>query len=305
MTMMKTKLLALSLLLIPVALYSQSTQKGKALLINSQKKPLPGVEVAAHGASSSVSDINGNFTLTFPHSNNGELIFVESISKMDYELANEAECKEWMISEHRIYEVVMCPKGYLEATKRKYYKIGDDRYKKRYNEQRQVLDSQKKLNEISESDYMTKISAIHNEYTDTKKQLDFYADKFSRINKDDLHGIDSVAMAYLERGAVDSAIIVYERSNILEDFLQMMESRNLVHENMADIAPMLVQQINLCIKGENPYYILMAEKIIKKLLEHYPNNNEYIDLEKQITAIKSRIYEQKSAINPTGTAGGH
>lgn len=282
---MKVKMIALLILFFPVFLYSQSTQRGRVFLINSNKAPLPGVEISAQGAAPTISDLNGNFTLFFPHSHYGVLIFIDKISKVGFELVNLSECKEWVASEYKMYNIIMCKKGYLEATKRKYYQIGEDRYKRKYIDKKRELDSLKNMNQIMESDYIKEIRANHNEYIKAKDKLDFYADIFSRINKDDLHGIDSVAITYLENDKVDSAIIAYERSNILEDFLEILKERDLIYENMATIAPILVKEVQLCIRDGNPFFLMLADKIIEKLLEYSPENEEYINLKEQIIAI--------------------
>lgn len=279
---MKRFVLTVSLLMAVVSVsIAQMCQKGLVALINSKNTPLAGVELVVTGASPAVSDANGYFELQLKNDAEGKMIQFERIHKRGYELVNLKDIETWVVSTERTYKIVMCQKGYLAESRMKFYNMGDDIYRKRYEGTISELNRLIKENRITEEQYQIRLEQAGEEYKKSKEQLDYYADKFSRMNRDELRGIDSIAILRFDSGDVNGAISVYEKADMLEKLINNVESRDQIFRNMSEIMPALVQQIQLYILSEDEQLQKKAVSIIEHLLIIYPNNKELQELKKK------------------------
>ena len=116
------------------SLSAQLVQKGLALLQNSGKQPLAQVSLLVSGAAPATSDSRGQFNLHFATHKEGDQVRTIQIDKPGYELVNLKDVELWNLSATIPFVVVMCPKGALEESRRRYYKLGEDRYRRLYQE---------------------------------------------------------------------------------------------------------------------------------------------------------------------------
>lgn len=85
------------------------------------------------------------------------------------------------------------------------------------------------------------------------KLLDYYADKFARINKDELSAMERQAMALVEKGDIDGAIHIYEASGIVEQFSNKMAQRDSLQQSLQTTRRLIKQQLEWYEKREAVY----------------------------------------------------
>jgi len=272
---MKRFILLMCVCFLPSILFGQITQKGVVSELSSGNKPIPGVALIASDAPPTDSDNKGHFKLTFQNIKPGSPILVKELYKKGYELVNDVDVREWVFSSNHIFKIVMCKEGFLAESKRKFYKIGNDYYKAAYQKSLKELKRQKALNEISDTEYAAKIREANDALTNKRAQLEYYAEKFSKINKDDLSELDKKALELLEQGQVDAAIKVYEDEKILEKFLMRLATRDTANYNLTAIAPLLNHEVELLLQKNDQNNHQKAERILRALAQSDTLNFNY------------------------------
>lgn len=245
--MNKLKYIFLLLLLGVTAIcYPQSIQRGKVFEQNSGFKPLAGVQIDVQDATPKVSDINGCFQLEFSNKKNGQILFVNSISKSDYLVINQKSIDQWSLSTGTEFKVIMSLKSLYQQNIKNYYKIGYSRYKERYETILHQLKVERQKDILNEKEYKIALDSVKNEYKKELSSLDYYIDIFARINKDDLKGVDSVAMSLLDRNQLDSAIVVYERERYYEKFCKQLKATKELDIEIKSMIPSLHNYADMC-----------------------------------------------------------
>ncbi len=275
---MKRIVIVLLQLSIVGVVLGQSSQKGKVVLINTNNQPLALVEVSARGSNVTTSDAEGDFTLFFERDMYGQVVSFNSIYRAGYEVVNEIDLRIWIVSNDRYCKIVMCKKGYLDQERERYYNLGKGIYYTRYTEKASELKRLIAENKLTTERYQQEEEAAMAEYRSAMNKLNEYADKFARINSDELSGVDSIAMIKLRAGDIDGAIKTYDTSEILEKFEEMMDDRELIRGNIDDILPSLINQVRVYIRQGNDNSIERAENIIRTILEVKPDNPECLEL---------------------------
>lgn len=262
--------------------FAQPWLKGEVVLINSNNAPLPGVELVVENAVPTFSDANGKFKLELQKDGEGKIVLFQRISRKGYEVVNSKDIESWIASPELIYKIVMCKKGYLEESKMKYYNAGNLLYRKRYENAISELNKLIKTNEISQIQYIEKFKEAKNEYDQSKRLLNYYADKFARINRDELKGIDSLAMSCFDTGDIEGAIKIYENASMIEKFEKYIGDRTQVTDNMNTLLPSIISQIKLYLLSEDSLLAKKASLFIQQLLIIYPNNRELLELKDKL-----------------------
>lgn len=262
--------------------FAQPWLKGEVVLINSNNAPLPGVELVVENAVPTFSDANGKFRLELQKDGEGKIVLFQRISRKGYEVVNSKDIESWIASPELIYKIVMCKKGYLEESKMKYYNAGNLLYRKRYENAISELNKLIKTNEISQIQYIEKFKEAKNEYDQSKRLLNYYADKFARINRDELKGIDSLAMSCFDTGDIEGAIKIYENASMIEKFEKYIGDRTQVTDNMNTLLPSIISQIKLYLLSEDSLLAKKASLFIQQLLIIYPNNRELLELKDKL-----------------------
>lgn len=278
---MKIAALVLFLTISSVS-FAQPWLKGEVVLINSNNAPLPGVELVVENAVPTFSDANGKFRLELQKDSEGKIVLFQRISRKGYEVVNSKDIESWIASPELIYKIVMCKKGYLEESKMKYYNAGNLLYRKRYENAISELNKLIKTNEISQIQYIEKLKEAKNEYDQSKKLLNYYADKFARINRDELKGIDSLAMSCFDTGDIEGAIKIYENASMIEKFEKYIGDRTQVTDNMNTLLPSIISQIKLYLLSEDSLLAKKASLFIQQFLIIYPNNRELLELKDKL-----------------------
>lgn len=118
-------------LLLSGSAYAQMSQKGTVQIFNSNKSPLPGVQLTATDAPATDTDANGNFQFNFSKQKPGMAIASPNVYKKGYELVNKDMINGWILSEKRPLSIVMAPEGTMEESKNKYYSISVAHFSKK------------------------------------------------------------------------------------------------------------------------------------------------------------------------------
>lgn len=269
---------ALTLLVVVFSILQiqgQIVQKGRVTLINSSKTGVQGVEILVSGASATVTDGRGEFQLVFPRQKAGESFTVVSIAKQGFEVVNEREIDNRTLSEELELSIVLCLRGELEQSRRNFYRIGANLYQKRYQSGVEELNLLKSENVLDQKGYAERLATLSAEYAKAREKLEFYADKFARMNKDELSELDKKAMTLLEKGEVDQAIRLYEDSGILEQFLEKTAIRDSARLNITDYKQVLLRQVQLYREQNDTLSLLKANEIIDRVLLRWPNDIDF------------------------------
>ena len=239
------KLLLLSALcgLCVFSVQAQVTLKGVAVKMNSAFTPVEGVEVVMQGSVPTLTDGAGTFILKLPHMEPGDLLFDIRISKQGMEIVNLKEVEQWVASEDILYKVVLCPKGYIEQSRRKFYNIGKSHYQREYERKLQELRMTRELQQADAAAFEQEMARLSQEYDKRMKLLDYYADKFARINKDELSAMERQALALVEKGDIDGAIHIYEALGIVEQFSNKMAQRDSLQHSLQTTRKLIKQQL--------------------------------------------------------------
>lgn len=256
-------------------LWAQVVQSGQVFELNSGNTPIAGVEILVFGALPADSDNAGKFTLRFSKAQSGDPLIINKIYKKDYELVNETEIKNRVVSSSTPLKIVLCKTGALEAARRKYYNIGQDRYYARYLEANEKLKEEKSKSALSQKDYELKLEEIAEEYKSAMDRLDYYADKFARINRDDLNELDAKAMTLMDEGKVEEAIKTYEDAEIVKKFQEKVSTRDTALHNIEILNNALWNELSLLLDKNDSLSLTKADTIYAHLIQSDSENYRY------------------------------
>lgn len=243
---MKKTLILLTVLIWTAVSIAQVKQQGITVLQNSGKKPVGGVQITAAGSAPAGSDNAGKFSLHFPKSHAGEMLFINEIYKNGYATVNEEELKRWILSGENVLPVVLCKKEILAATQQKYYGIGKTNYRDRYNRAIEELEKTNRNRALSEEEYDKRLETIAKEYSQAMTQLESYSYIIAGLNKDYLTQIEKEAIEYIDKGEVSRGIEVIESAKLLDKFKQLARLEHQTQEDMDKMVPSLRHYADLC-----------------------------------------------------------
>ncbi len=210
--------LGLILWLSCTSLFAQVKQAGLVRLLNSKNQVLPGVSVIFDDAPPQVSGSDGRFILDFRTKKEGELLFLESITKSRHELVNEKSFQFIKASKNGqlAADIIMAPIGTVEAAKKEYYAVSSRAVKAIYDQQLKALQTQVQKAQYTQEQYAQKLAELQLRFEEQKKQLDHLADRFARVNFDDVSELYREALELFKKGKIEEAIKKLESANLLE-----------------------------------------------------------------------------------------
>ena len=265
------------LLFFILQLNAQTIQRGTVVEMNSGNKPVAGASIMAVGAIPADSDGNGAFQLVFSKAKPGAQVVVSQIYKEGYELVNEVDIRDWILSDSYTFKIVLCKKGSLDISRRKFYDIGQDRYYTLYLQAQGELKKEKESNKLTQKEYADALEVAMGEYERAMSQLTYYADKFARINKDDLNELDAKALSLMEEGRVEDAIKVYEDAEILKKFTEKVSQRDTSSYNIELLTGALEKEILVLSNKKDSASLARIDSIYRVLL-HYDSTNYIYNL---------------------------
>ena len=193
-------------------------QQGLVREQNSNKKPVPEVQIIFQDAIPTISDDNGKFRLVFSGKQEGDLIFYNEISKRGYEIVNEKELQILKIatSGKLSKDIILAKDGILDAARKQYYDISDEALANSFNEEAKKLKTQLLNAQIKNREYQERFSSLWEEYERQQKSLDELANLFARVNFDDVSESYKKAFDLYKEAKIDDAIKILEDINLLD-----------------------------------------------------------------------------------------
>ncbi len=182
---------------------------------NSGKKPVQAAQVVFGEANPVISDNDGLFTLRFPRKKAGDWVFLEDVQKSGYELVNKKEIEQVKLSsdERLGVDVILAPAGKLDAARREYYDISDKALLAGFEREKKALRDKLQKSHLNQQQYEEKYEYIQKQYDQQQQQLTQLADKFARVNFDDVSPVYQEALELFKAGHIDQAIAKLESIN--------------------------------------------------------------------------------------------
>jgi tetratricopeptide (TPR) repeat protein len=201
----------------------------------SLKKVLSGVQIKAMGAvASEVTDNSGFFTLVFQGKKPGDLIRGVSFQKSGYEVFNRDVLENWKVANdpNWIDKIKMCPAGTIDRLTEYNYKSLYNTLLAQYEKQKGEL---KKL-KISDADLNEKYRSLEENFQSQQKQLEDYAERFARIDFDDVSDLYRRAYFLFSKGDLDSVAVILEEADLMGRTTKRIEERNRIQVVKAEAA---------------------------------------------------------------------
>lgn len=253
------------------ALYAQMDQHGTVVLYDSDKTPLAGVQVIAYGAPATDTDQNGSFVLRFPDKAPG-MTACTDMYKKGYEIVNRDEVSRFILSQKSVMKAVMAPIGTVEAIKMKYYGIASENYSRRYSSVMQEINELYSAREITMEQRRSMLDSLNHESEIYWEKLNYYVERFARINPDDVEGVDRMALEAVRKGDLEGAVRIYEDARIVEQALAKIDAREGLETDVQALAQSLQRYSDLCAIAGGWEYRKKSVEIKMKIAELFPED---------------------------------
>lgn len=207
-------------------------QSGTVLKINSGGKTISGVQLLFIGATPTVSDNMGRFTLSFDNKNFGDRILMESVIKKGYEVVNIQELREARLGRHEM-TILLCPAGELDSMKAVYYNISINTIIREYENNERKLEKLYSEQQISKDEFLAQIKELTVQKDKLTNYAEELAERFARTNFDDVSALYMQAFTLFKSGDIDSAIVVLEKEDLVARAYNRMKERSTINEQMA------------------------------------------------------------------------
>ena len=233
---MKPIFLLLFLVLVSIS-NAQVTQNGQVRELNSNKKPIKGAQILFTDASSEISDQAGNFSLKFQDKKPGDLIFMERIYKQGYELVNKKDFEITKISNtNRLgVDVILAITGTVDAAKKVYYDVSDAALLASFKREKRNLKNQVQKAQLSQQKYIDSLTVLQEAYQRQQASLDALAERFARVNFDDVESYYEEALTLFKAGKIDQAISVLESANPFQRTEQILKEEKRIVEAQVEL----------------------------------------------------------------------
>lgn len=296
-------------LLISVSLSAQVSQKGNVRIFNSQHTPLPGVQLMAIGAPATDTDNNGEFCFHFLNHKAGTAISSPQAYKKGYEVVNSDMLNGWILSEKRPLDIVMAPEGTIEEQKNHYYAIAIAHFSKFRNKTVQEINHLYAQQKITQAERAQRLKELAEENHTFMNMLDKYAEKFARINPDDITQIEKQVLKLVEDGKLTEAIELYNNSGLIVQARQKLQQRTQADEDIDLLAERMYRYADLCALAGGKENEQKAYDTYKWIAEILPDRFSYVlkyvlqkitlgeqDLEEWADRCQKLAFDEKSLI---------
>lgn len=263
-------------LLISAGLSAQVSQKGNVRIFNSQHTPLAGVQLTAFGAPATDTDRNGAFCFHFMNLKAGTAISSPEVYKKGYELVNDDMLNGWILSEKRPLNIVMAPEGTVEEQKNRYYSISLTHYTKRLNKTMQEINQLYTQQKITLKERTRRLEELQEENRKFMSTLDEYAEKFARINPDDISEIEKQVLKLVEDGKLTEAIELYNQSGLIVQARQKLQQRTQADEEIDMLVERMYRYADLCTLAGGKENEQKAYDTYKWIAEILPDRFTYV-----------------------------
>lgn len=276
------------ILIIIIAIFSvqaQVTQVGVVRELNSDGKTLSGVGITIPTASDvqpAFSDNNGIFLLKFSRKQAGDVLYNIRVFKPDYEVVNLQLLKDgWTLTEKDTLEIILAQTQVIAESRAKYYHIIDQYQIRQYNETIVRLKKELEKQMITSAEYSQRADEAEMELRDAYEQLDDYAERLARINKDDMDSLSRAAFQRLENGDIKGAIEVYESQDLLQQLKDKVALRDESMESIRLLMPKLKEEAQFRQMAAGKENIQRADTILAQIVHadttDFGNISNYVE----------------------------
>ncbi len=145
----------------------------------------------------------------------GDLIFFTEIKKAGYELVNGKDLEILKISntERLGEDIILAKAGVVDAAKKEYYGISDKALLAGFEKEKRLLRERLQKKELEQQEYLNQVTALQEQYDQQKQNLDALAEKFARVNFDDVTPVYQEALQLFKVGKIKEAIANLESIN--------------------------------------------------------------------------------------------
>ena len=235
---MKRFLTVIFMLSITMIVWSQATQPCVVLQYNQKenKTSLPGVEVMASNAGSTVSDNEGKLTLSFRTLKPGDKVNLISAKKTGYELFNKEAVEQWNVTRNNTpFAIVLVKSEYFAELKGKLNQASTESYRAKYEQALRELEQQKTTGKLKEEEFNKKYDELEERFKEQLRNLDNYIDQFARIDLNEVSEEEQRILKMVEQGKIDEAVKAYEELDISGKLRQARENKKALFEAKAMI----------------------------------------------------------------------
>ena len=275
----------MKVLLILIALLSQnlycqtytSVLKGNVTELSSQKKPIANAQIKSSFARSTATDSKGHFSLEFYKIPPGGKVYL-NVSYKNWIVVNENDLNVNLPSnpDEQFVKIYMCTKDRLDDIRISFYNISIENITRKYNQRIALLDR-------SNKNYQDSLQSITLEYDKLLSIAYDLADRFSRINFDEISDIQNRAFSEFKNGRLDFAIKILENSNsdnIVADAIK----QNQKGQYLKDVGDSMMREAHYVLENQiQTQFILSswyqinfqwdsAQAKLKKAVEIEPND---------------------------------
>lgn len=219
---MKVTLLTFFLFATAVILDAQSVVKVQVVEYNGKeaKTPLAHVELQVVGASSTVTNAQGEGTLKFKVAHAGDRVKVNVIRKSGYEVFNTGAVDNWHISLNSTFTIVMCKTQVLKQLYDRYLKSATEHYEQKLQNHEQQLSELRVNGMISKDQFDQQVKQLYAEYEQQFNNIENYINRFTHIDLNDLNQQEQEIISLVQQGDIDNAIANYEKMDLLNLYKQ-------------------------------------------------------------------------------------
>ena len=214
---MKKYLLLTTCALFATALSAQTPliQNSTVREQNSNKRPVPMAQVVFTDAVPTSSDQGGKLRLVFQGKKAGEWVFLTEVLKTGYELVNNKEIEQVKLSgnDQLGVDIILAKAGVVDAAKKEYYDISDQSLKAGFEREKAKIRQELQAARLTAQQFSERAEQLQKDYEQQKKELDQLAEKFARVNFDDVEPVYQEALQLFKAGKIDEAIAALESAD--------------------------------------------------------------------------------------------
>lgn len=230
-------------------LSAQVRQVGKVVELNSNGRAISGASIeviSADDVQPAVSDNNGVFILNFSKKKKGDMAYNLRVYKSGYEVVNSQIVNSGVVlTDCDTLKIVLANPAKLAEARANYYQIFDNYHVGLYKKQADELKNKLQINELALGDYETRLAAAEKELQDVATKISDYADRFSRINKDDMDSVSRCAFVALDNGDVEGALRVYSSFNSYDRLVKKIMQRDDANASIKALIPGMLDEIEV------------------------------------------------------------
>ena len=192
---------------------------------NSKKRPIPDAQVVFSNAKPAASDQAGKLRLVFTDKKAGQSVSLNDLVKAGYELVNDKEVEQVKLSDtdQLGVDIILAPTGVVDAAKKSYYDISDKSLKTGFEREKTKLRQERDAARLSEQQFEEQLTQLREQYDHQKKELDALAEKFARVNFDDVTPVYREALELFKAGKINEAIAKLEGADPAKRTAQIIQ----------------------------------------------------------------------------------